>query len=407
MKQSRSLTAVFFTFFIDALSWAVVFPIFAPYFLNSHLVDATASQNERAALFAVFLALFSLGQFIGAPLTGELADRYGRKKVLLVTIFFTSACLVLTAWSTEAYSLIGLFAGRFLTGLFASNFFLCQTCVADLSPDPIVKAERFGVLSSLVGTSFVLGAFIGGKLSDPSINSSFSPSLPLWIASALALINFGLILWGFHETHPVSKLARVRPMEAFYNLKTALRTKGIKEVYTVYFLFLLSWMILFQFIPVIAVRRYGFSQSNIGDLALFMGICWVIGSGYINKLLARVLHKAIVASILLVFNIVYFFVILPDRVYEVFALLGLCAVAAGIIWPIYTTLLASLGKQHLRGKILGLSQAVQSGAMTLAPLIASAAFQKSFELPFFIGAFVGLVGTIFYWKHARWLSPNT
>lgn len=399
MKQSASLFAIFFTFFIDALCWAIVFPIFAPYFLNPEtpLFTSATSPNERATFLALFLALFSLGQFLGAPWIGEFADRFGRKNALIITVLFTFIGLLITSWSTQNYQLTWLMIGRSITGFFASNVFICQTCVADLSPDETVRSHRFGLLASLIGVSFVVGSFVGGKLSDASISSLFSPSLPLWIASFLSLMNLFFVVFAFKETKHVDKNVSFDLFIAFKNLKIALRTKGLREVFGIYFLFLLSWMILFLFIPVLGVRDYSFSESNIGDLALFMGICWIIGSGYLN----RIFKRKSTLFLMMAFNLLYFFIIIPKKLYAVLIILGICVILAGIIWPIYTTLLSSLGKEHMRGKILGLSQSVQSGAMTLAPLIASAAFQKSFELPFLIGAIISLLGTFFYWKYTK------
>lgn len=392
---------MFFTFFIDSLCWAIVFPIFAPYFLSpdTPLFPHTTSPNERATFLAIFLALFSLGQFLGAPWIGEFADRFGRKKALTITVLFTFIGLLITAWSTQNYQLTWLMIGRAITGFFASNVFICQTCVADLSPDEHVRSHRLGLLSALIGVSFVLGSFVGGKLSDSTINPIFSPSIPLWIASFLSLVNFFFIVFAFKETKHVDENVSFDLFIAFKNLKIALRTKGLREVFWIYFLFLLSWMMLFLFIPVIGVRRYNFSESNIGDLALFMGICWIIGSGYLNRLMKKLPRAKSVLFLMILFNFLYFFVTVPSKLYAVLIILGLCVILAGIIWPIYTTLLSSLGKEHMRGRILGMSQSVQSGAMTLAPLIASAAFQKSFDLPFFIGAIISLIGTLFYWKY--------
>jgi MFS family permease len=72
-KRKITLFSVYFTFFVDTLSWAIVFPIFAPYFLDPHnvLFSASVSTATRTTILGLFLMAFSFGQFLGAPIMGE------------------------------------------------------------------------------------------------------------------------------------------------------------------------------------------------------------------------------------------------------------------------------------------------------------------------------------------------
>ncbi len=402
-RPKISLFSIFFTFFIDNLCWAIAFPIFAPYFLdiNNPLFASDVSENKRAAILAIFFMAFSLGQFLGAPFIGEYADRKGRKKALFLSVLFTLIGLILTGWGIKNYLLSALFMGRLVTGFFSANSSICQACIADLSPNTHIKNKHFGLLSTTIGFSFVIGTFLGGKISDNSINSYFSPDLPIWVACGLTFINLLFILFGFQETKTSLSHKKIYFFEAFLNIKNALRTPNLKTTYLIYFFFIFSWTILFQFIPVVGVKRYGFSESNIGDLALFMGICWVIGSGSLNKILTtRFKKETVLKTLFLLLTVCYYFVTIPHHLYNVLLILGICVMIGGIIWPIYTTIISDLSHKNMGGKVLGMSQSVQSFAMTLAPLAASIAFQKSINFPFFIGSFISLIGTLIYWKHA-------
>jgi DHA1 family tetracycline resistance protein-like MFS transporter len=163
-----ALLSIYLTFFVDYLSWSIVFPIFAPYFLDplNPMFSTNFSEASRTTVLGFFLMAFSLGQFLGAPAIGEYADRRGRKKALVLGVFFTLIGLILTAWSMQINSLILLFAGRLITGVFASTTSVCLACVSDLSVDEKSKVKKFGHLSVIAGLSFVLGAFLGGKFSS-------------------------------------------------------------------------------------------------------------------------------------------------------------------------------------------------------------------------------------------------
>lgn len=399
-KGSRlGLASVFFTFFIDNLSWSIVFPIFAPFFIdqNDTLFSAEVSIATRTTILGFFLMAFSLGQFLGAPFLGEYADRHGRKKALVFSVFFTFLGFVLTAWSMQIRNLYLLFLGRLITGTFASNMSICLACVSDVSRDEHHRVKNFGRLSVIAGFSFILGAFVGGKLSDPTIDQSFTPNFPLWIAAGLTAINCLFLIFGFQETGIIDKNAPFRFFESFRNIKEALQTEKIKRTYTVYFLFLFAWTMLFQFTPVLVVRKFLFSNSNIGDLALFMGLCWALGSGYLNKVLLhyfsplRILEFCLFGFTLLCLGIVF-----PSHIYTVLPLLAGCVMIGGLAWPLCTNVISRTAPRHMQGKILGISQSVQSLAMTIAPAIGGLTYHFFLGFPFVLGAVASLAAWFVY-----------
>ncbi len=398
-KKKLSLFAVFFTFFVDNLSWAIVFPIFAPYFLdpNNRLFSPEVSSAARTTILGFFLMAFSLGQFLGAPLMGEYADRHGRKKALGIGVFFTLVGLALSAWSMQIESLVLLFAGRLITGLFASSTSICLACVSDLSADEKAKVKNFGYLSVIAGLSFVMGAFLGGKLSDSTVSSWFSPNFPLWLAAGMTLANFAFVIWGFKETSQADLSVKFDWLESFRNIKRALQTEKIKRVYAVYFLFLFAWTALFQFSPVLMVAKYSYTNSNIGDLALYMGVCWAIGSGYLNKILLKHFDSLrILECCLIGFTILCGLFVIPMHLYFVLTVLGLCVILGGLSWPLCTGMISNLAPSHFQGKILGVSQSIQSLAMALSPLLCGMVYTASPGLPFLLAAIASLIAGVIY-----------
>ncbi len=391
--------SVYFTFFVDTLSWAIVFPIFAPYFLEPEngLFSPDLTTGTRTMILGFFLMAFSLGQFLGAPVIGEYADKHGRKKALAVGVFFTLIGLSLSAFSMQTNNLVLLFIGRLITGVFASSTSICLSCISDLSENEHTKVKNFGYLSMIAGFAFVVGAFAGGKLSDKTVSSFFTADFPIWIAAGITFVNFLFVLFGFRETSLPHPTIRFHFFAAFRHIKMALRTDKIKRVYAIYFLFLFAWTILLQFMPVLTVERFAFTNSNIGDLALFMGICWAIGSGYLNKLLAPYFKPELILEMCLIgFTILCGLVILPIHIAFVLAILGVCVMLGGIAWPICTGLISNMAPNDMQGKVMGISQSIQSFAMTLGPLIGGIAFHASLGAPFLIAAGTSLVAVVIY-----------
>lgn len=400
-RKKMAFFSVLFTFFVDNLGWSIVFPIFAPLFLDQKnvLLSPNMSFAGRTTLLGFFLAAFPLAQFFGSPLLGEFADKAGRKKAFVLSIFLTFIGYVLTGWSISINSLVFLFIGRVITGVFSGNLSVCLACISDFSEDEKARVKNFGYLSMLGGFSFILGAFIGGKFSDHLVSKYFSFSLPLWIASALSLINLLFIILAFKETCPLNKNVKYNFFEGFNNIKIALKTKKLKSFYLIYFLFLFGWTILFQFTPVLVIKRFSFSNSAVGDLAAFMGICWALGSLFTNKFLSRRFALLRILEIsLIIFTVLCGFVGFPRHVIGVLLLLAVCVVIGGIMWPVCAGVLSGFASKQMQGKVMGMSQSMQSLAMAISPIVGGLAAESYIHVPFLIAAAASLLASLLYFR---------
>ena len=398
-NRRLALSAVFFTFFVDNLCWSIVFPIFAPYFLDplNRLFSSETSVEMRATILGFFLMAFSLGQFFGSPLLGEYADRHGRKKALCIGIFFTLVGLALSAWSMQEGYLTLLFVSRFITGAFAGNMSICLACVSDLSLNEQAKVRKFGYMSILGGVSFVVGAFMGGQLSDSSVNAFFTPEFPLYLAAGLSGLNYLFVHLAFRETAKVDAKVAFDFFEGIRNIKAALKTEKIKRTYAIYFLFIFAWTILLQFFPVLMVRKFSFTSSSLGDLAIFMGICWTIGSSLLSRILLRFISNLrVLEGCLLSFTVICVVVVVLKHLLAVLGVLGAALMIGGLAWPLCTGLISGLAPRELQGRILGMSQSVQSLAMAIAPALGGLAYQASVGLPFLIAAGGSFLAGIIY-----------
>ena len=400
-KRKISFFSILFTFFVDNLGWSIVFPIFAPFFLDPQNVifSADVPFSTRTTILGVFLAAYPFAQFFGAPLLGEFADRSGRKKALILSILLIFVGYVITAISIHFANLTWLFIGRVITGIFSGNLSVCLATISDLSETKKAKARNFGLLSVLAGFSFIIGAFLGGKFSDSKISEYFTPALPLVIAAVLAFINLFFIIFAFRETLEEKKWVKFDFLEGVHNIQQALKTKNIKTIYIIYFLFVFGWTILFQFAPVLVIKKFHFTNSQIGDLAAFMGICWAIGSWPINKLLIKRFPPIKILEVsLLVFTLFCGVVGFPKDLTNVILLLGLCVTIGGLAWPLCTTIISDRAPQRMQGKVLGMSQSMQSLAMAVSPIIGGLSDQIHIYLTFLIAAFASLIAALIYFK---------
>ena len=175
---SRSAPRVGFvlaTLGIDALGFGLVVPIVPTLVVQlSHLPPAAA-----AFWVGGLLAVFSMMQFLCAPLLGALSDCFGRRPVLLLSLTGICVNYLLLSW---APSLPWLFVGRLIAGATAANASAATAYIADVTP-PQQRAQRFGLVGAMFGLGFVLGPALGGLL------GAYGLRLPFLAAATLAGLN--------------------------------------------------------------------------------------------------------------------------------------------------------------------------------------------------------------------------
>lgn len=392
--RMRSLWAVMLTFGIASLSATIIFPILAPLFLDpgQALVRESVPENVRAILLGFFLASFPFAQFIFSPMCGEFSDRKGRKPVFLVTLALEALGYALCAIAIKWHHLSLFFLGRFITGLAAGNMSVCLATIVDLSTSEKKKVRYFSYGSALAGVMFVLGPFIGGKFADKAISPIFTSSFPMWVGAVLAVINFLVMALLFKETLKEKCDKPFDPIGAVHNVQLAFRTQAVRDLYVLYFFFLFAWNMLYQFLPAVMVQEFKASTSVIGDVSALAGCVWIIGTILINLLARTKLEaKYIVLVSLLIFSFTTVFIPAPYSMRGFLITTGIAVFFAGGIWPLFTGAISNAADQKIQGKVLGLSQSIQSLSMMLAPFIGGFFLQAHSRVPFIVSAISALL----------------
>src|SRR5688572_31547067 len=139
-----------------------------------------------ATIYGVFATVWAAMQFICSPILGSLSDRFGRRKVILLSNLGLGLDYVLMALAPT----IGwLFVGRIISGITAASISTAGAYIADVTP-PDQRAAKFGLLGAAFGFGFVVGPALGGILGE------MDPRLPFWVAAGFSLTNalYGLFV---------------------------------------------------------------------------------------------------------------------------------------------------------------------------------------------------------------------
>ena len=181
-KFRASVAFVLVTLGLDALGVGIIAPIVPG--LVEHLAHL---PPERAAPWVgTLIAAYAAMQFFAAPLLGELSDRFGRRPVILLSVFGLGCDYVLLAL---APSLWWLFVGRLIAGLTSANVAAATAYIADVSTKQD-RSRLYGLVGATFGAGFVVGPALGGFASHWGLR------VPFVIAAALSLANacFGLFV---------------------------------------------------------------------------------------------------------------------------------------------------------------------------------------------------------------------
>ena len=399
--MKKSLLVIYLTIFIDFIGVGLVIPIFAPLFLSptSNLFDINISYDVRSFILGLALAVFPFFQFFGAPLLGTLSDKYGRKKILFFSILGTFIGYVLMVFGITEKLLYLIILSRVIDGFSGGNISVATSAISDIT-DPKDRVKNFGLLGALFGVCFIIGPYLGGKLSDPTINSNFNYATPFLIAAILSFINLILLSFFFRETLSKRIEKKVSLTSGIRNLKKAFTDPKFKVIFTVVFLITCGFSFFTQFFQAYLVTKFNFSEGQIGELFAYIGIWIALTQGLIIRYLPKsVTPKKAVFFGSIILGSALIGLLLPDQAYQIYFVLPFVAIANGILGPNSQAIISNLADEDSQGEIFGINQSITSLGMALAPLISGIIISFGIHLPIITaGILVILGGVIFQTK---------
>ena len=266
-KLRAAFIFVFITVLLDMLALGIIIPV-----LPKLVVDFLAGDAARAADYlGLFGTAWALMQFVFSPIHGALADRFGRRPVILISNFGLGLDYILMALSPNIW---WLFVGRLISGISAASITTAYAYIADVTP-PAERAARFGMLGVAFGAGFVFGPALGG------LAGTIDPRLPFWIAAGLSLLNgfYGLLV--LPESLPREQRAAfswriANPLGSLKLLRSQSRLLGLASVN---FLGGLAHASLPSVGVLYMMFRYRWDERTVGFTMAGIGLCAMIVQG--------------------------------------------------------------------------------------------------------------------------------
>jgi len=272
--RQPALVFVFITLFLDVLGIGLVVPI-----LPKLVASLAGGGVDRASyLFGWLTGLYALMQFLFAPVLGNLSDRFGRRPVILFSLFGSGLDYFLLAW---APTLPWFFLGRLVSGITGANYSAAAAYIADVSP-PERRAANFGLIGAAFGLGFIVGPALGGWLGDYGLR------WPFVAAGVLTLVNwlYGLFILPESlkpENRRAFRLSRSNPVGALLELG---RHRLVLGLSVSYFISSLAHQVYPSIWVLYTGYRYGWDTKQTGlSLALVGLMAAIVQGGLARKIL--------------------------------------------------------------------------------------------------------------------------
>ncbi len=371
--MNKVIKIIFFTIFIDLLGYGILIPVIPELFVNQHspfyVLTQGADPKIGLIILGLLLAVFPLGQFFATPILGQLSDRYGRKKILIISILGTAVSYFLFAIGIITKNIPLLFFSRFFDGLTGGNIAVAQAAITDITL-PENRAKNFGMIGAAFGLGFIFGPFLGGKLSDPGVVSWFNPSTPFYFAGILALLNVFFILIFLPETHTNIQVVKIAFNRSVKNIIKAFSLPKIKKLYISSFLFNAGFAFFTTFFSVFLILKFNFTQGQIGNFFAYVGLWSVITQALVTRALAKkftgeqILTVAMLGSAVML--LAYF---LPRNNFELYLIPPLFSFCTGLIMANLPALISARADKDIQGEVLGINASVSALAQSIPAIL--------------------------------------
>ncbi len=375
MENNKNLrwSFILVTMFLNTVGYSIIIPII-PF-----LVEKYVSDSQVAWYVGLLLSSYSFCQFFAAPGLGALSDRFGRKPILLISLF----------GSVIGYLFLGiggsitiLLVGRVIDGLTGGNVSTIYAYLADVT-EPKSRGKFYGMLGAAAGFGFMIGPAIGGFLAKISL------STPLFVAAAVTFLN---MVWGamvlkesLHPDHKTNKLnlAHLNPFAQFNHVFSF---SDLRRLFISAFTFFLAMNASYAVYGVYLKDVFKWGPTQIGLLLFFVGILDIISQGYLVQKLLHVYQENKVANIGLVLVGLGFAAGALVTVYPTLIFLAIAVIIInigdGLYEPSFAGLISNAVDQKMQGRVQGASQSMQSITRVIGPLIGVWVFQYWKGLPF-------------------------
>ena len=358
----RAAAFVVVTVLIDAMGIGIIMPV-----MPDLIRELTDLPLGAAALWGGYLSfVYALMQFAFGPTLGNLSDRFGRRPVLLLSLFALAVDYLIMGFAPTLWL---LFAGRALAGVAGATYSTANAYMADVSP-PDRRAQNFGLIGAGFGVGFVAGPLIGGLAGELGTRA------PFFVAAALAMINFAYGALVLPETLAPENRRRFDWRRA-NPLGAARQIAGMPTIawfFVAMFLFNLAHFAYPAVWSFYTKEAFAWSNAQIGLSIAIVGISFAVVQGWLIRLILPRLGEvgtAFWGFVLSIAGLVLFG--LATEGWMVYAIIPFTGLGA-LITPAMTALMSRRVPANAQGELQGALSGVLGVTLIISPVLMTQTF---------------------------------
>ena len=360
--KNRQLFSIILVVFIDLLGFSLILPLL-PYYAE------TFGASEFVT--GLLVGSYAVAQLIGAPILGRLSDRYGRRPVLLASVFGTFAGFLLLGFANALWV---LFVSRVIDGLTGGNLSIAQAYITDVT-DARNRARGLGMIGAAFGLGFIIGPAAGGVLSQ------WGYSVPALVAAGLSLVNLGLIFFWLTESLAPERRGRVdqrRSAVTFQALLGALKRPFTGSLLVTRFVFGVAFATFQTIFALYALSRFGLTAAQTGYILAYVGVLSVITQGFlVGRITGRVREDVLITACVGLMGLSLAGWALASSVPALLLIMIPTAFSGGLLNTLLSSTLTKAVDAEETGGILGLSASIESATRIIAPIAGGALLQEA------------------------------
>jgi DHA1 family tetracycline resistance protein-like MFS transporter len=390
-KKSAAIGFIFITMLIDITGWGIIIPVIPK--LIKELIHGDISEAAKIGGWLTFA--YAITQFMFAPLIGNLSDKFGRRPIILISLFAFSMDYLLLAF---APTIVWLFIGRIIAGLTGSSITTASAYIADVST-PENRAKNFGMIGAAFGLGFIIGPVIGGLLGQ------YGSRVPFYAAAVLCLLNF---LYGYFilpeslskDNRREFRLKRANPIGAFLHLRKYPQLIGL--VVSIFLLYTASHAVHSNW-SYFTIYKFHWNERMVGiSLGVIGLLVGIVQGGLIRWINPKLGNEKSIYVGMALYTIGMFLFATATESWMMFAfLIPYCL--GGIAGPAMQAVISSQVPANEQGEIQGTLSSLMSASAIVGPPMMSTVFyyfthkDAPFQFagaPFVLGGILMLVSTI-------------
>jgi DHA1 family tetracycline resistance protein-like MFS transporter len=360
--KQAALGFIFITLLIDVTGFGIIIPVMPK--LISELINGDLSAASKYGGWLLFA--YAIMQFFFAPILGNLSDKYGRRPVLLFSLFGFGLDYILQGF---APNILWLFVGRIIAGITGGSFTTASAYIADVST-PEKRAQNFGMIGAAFGIGFIIGPVMGGILGH------YGSRVPFFAAAGLALLNW---LYGYFvlpeslskEHRREFDWKRANPMGSLINLK---KYPAFAGLFISIFLLNIAGHAIQSTWTYYTMSKFGWDERLVGYSLGFVGLTVGLVQGVLIRIVVpKIGQKKSIYTGLILYTLGLLLFAFASQTWMMFAFMIPYALG-GLCGPSMQSIISGHVAPSEQGELQGALTSIMSLAAIIGPPVMTNTF---------------------------------